>query len=60
MEFYSAKDIVKFTGLSVGRASAIIQEINKDLRDQGYRTIKGRVSKHAFEKAYGKVDLDTK
>ncbi len=55
MQFLNASDVSKITGVGTGRASAIIQEINKDLREQGYRTIKGRVSKNAFEKAYGEV-----
>lgn len=56
MQFYNAIDVAKMTGLSKSRASAIIQEINKKLRGSGYRTIKGRVSKAAFEKSYGKEE----
>lgn len=59
MEFYSAKDIAKITGLTTGSASRIIQDINKRLRDQGYMTLKGKVSKSAFEKAFGITTKDS-
>ncbi|KAF0092160.1 MAG: hypothetical protein FD141_344 [Fusobacteria bacterium] len=58
MVFYSAKDIVSITGLSVSSANRIIQDINKRLREQGYLTIRGKVLKSAFENAFGNITKD--
>ncbi len=53
MEFLDAIKIAKITGLSKSRASAIIQDINRGLRDKGFKTIKGRVLKTEFEQTFG-------
>lgn len=53
MQFYTAKDIASITGNSISWSKLILQHLNKQLRDQGFLTIKGKVPKQYFLEAFG-------
>lgn len=44
-----AKEIAEMLDVSEGYAYRIIRELNKELQEQGFRTISGRVSRSYFE-----------
>jgi len=53
-KFLTAQDVADYMGISVSKAYKIIQSLNKELRDEGYLTIAGKVSTVFFlEKIYG-------
>ena len=52
--YITASELAEILGISVGHAYKIIRELNRDLREQGYMTITGKVScKYFDEKFYG-------
>lgn len=52
--YYSAEDIAKMLGVSMGKAYKILREINKDLASKGFLTIAGKIPVEYFkEKWYG-------
>lgn len=52
--FMDASEIVKVTGMSEGYAYKLIKQLNQELEQQGFITIRGRVSKKYFEeRIYG-------
>lgn len=52
--FMDANEIVKVTGMSEGYAYKLIKQLNQELEQQGFITIRGRVSKKYFEeRVYG-------
>lgn len=52
--FITAPEVAEAMGVSVGKGYAIIRELNKELKSQGYITIAGKVSRRFFaEKYYG-------
>ena len=52
--YYEAKDVVELLGVSRATAYNIIQELNKELKERGYMTVRGKVSKVFFnERFYG-------
>lgn len=52
--YYSAEDIAKMLGVSMGKAYKILREINKDLASKGFLTIAGKIPMEYFkEKWYG-------
>ena len=52
--YLTAEDISKALGVSKGHAYALIRECNRELQQQGYLTIAGKVSTKYFgEKYYG-------
>ena len=51
--YYSAEDIVKMLGVSIGKAYKILREMNKDLASKGFLTIAGKIPVEYFkEKRY--------
>ena len=52
--YYSAEDIAKMLGVSMGKAYKILREMNKDLASKGFLTIAGKIPvKYFKEKWYG-------
>ncbi len=52
--FISANEISDITGMSAAYAYKIIKQLNKELEEKGFITIRGRVSKEYFqERIYG-------
>ncbi len=53
--FIHASEVAVDLGISVAHAYKIVRELNKDLSEQGYLTISGKVSRDYFnEKLYVK------
>lgn len=52
--YYSAEDIAKMLGVSMGKSYKILREMNKDLASKGFLTIAGKIPVEYFkEKWYG-------
>lgn len=52
--FITAPEVAEVMGVSNGTAYKIIKGLNKELKEQGYITIAGKVSRKFFaEKYYG-------
>ena len=52
--FYDVYEVMAMLTISKSHAYKIIRELNRDLREQGYMTITGKVScKYFDEKFYG-------
>lgn len=47
--FYEAKDIAEILGRSENYAYKLIRDLNKELADQGYITVRARVPVKYFE-----------
>ena len=52
MNYYTHKDIQQILQVSESKAYKIIRELNKQLEDMGYITIRGRVSRKFFEEKF--------
>ena len=53
-QYITAKEISGMLGVSNSKAYAIIRELNAELKERGYLTIPGKVSRaFFFEKWYG-------
>lgn len=50
--FMSAEDIAKITGMSEQYAYKLIKQLNRELEQKGYFTIRGRNSKQYFEERF--------
>lgn len=55
--FINAEDIVEITGMSLQYAYKLIKQLNKELEDKGFFTIRGRVSKKYFEERFYEINL---
>ena len=54
--YYSAEDIAKMLGVSMGKSYKILREMNKELAGKGFLTIAGKIPVEYFrEKWYGGV-----
>ena len=52
--YYSAEDIAKMLGVSMGKSYKILREMNKELAGKGFLTIAGKIPVEYFrEKQYG-------
>ena len=52
--YYSAEDIAKMLGVSMGKSYKILREMNKELAGKGFLTIAGKIPVEYFrEKWYG-------
>lgn len=47
--FISADEIKEIVGISKSKAYSLIQELNSELKEKGYLTVTGRVSRKYFE-----------
>ena len=55
--FISVKDIMKTLSVSESKAYSVVRQLNKELTEQGYMVIPGKVSRKYFEERfYGVVD----
>ena len=53
-QYITAKEISEMLGVSNSKAYSIIRELNAELKERGYLTIPGKVSRAFFsEKWYG-------
>ena len=53
-QYIKAKEISEMLGVSNSKAYSIIRELNTELKERGYLTIPGKVSRaFFFEKWYG-------
>lgn len=53
-QFIGAKEVAEIIGSSESKAYSIIRQLNAELNDKGYITVRGRVSRAYFEeKLYG-------
>ena len=52
MNYYTHKDIKDILKVSESTAYKIIRQLNKQLEDMGYITIRGRVSRKFFEEKF--------
>lgn len=50
--FISADEIAKELGMSKAYAYKLMQLFNKELKDKGYMTIRGRISREYFEERF--------
>lgn len=53
IKFLTAKDISEIMGCSISKAYKIIQQLNGDLLQKGFKVDNGRVNEEQFAKAYG-------
>lgn len=52
--FMDAHDIIEITGMSEAYAYKLIKQLNKELEEKGFITIRGHVSRQYFEeRIYG-------
>lgn len=52
--FVRAKEIAEEMGVSESKAYKIIRQLNNELKDQGFVTVQGRLSRQYFEeRVYG-------
>ena len=52
--FMDAHDIIEITGMPEAYAYKLIKQLNKELEEKGFITIRGRVSRQYFEeRIYG-------
>lgn len=52
MKMINANEIADLMGVSKATAYKIIRQLNAELKENGCRTIQGRVSREYFERAY--------
>ena len=53
-QFIGAKEVAEILGVSESKGYGIIREWNKELKERGYITVQGRVSRVFFqERCYG-------
>lgn len=48
MKFLTAKDLRNILGMSESYCYKIIRQLNKELKDQGYLTVSGRIPEQYF------------
>jgi len=57
--FISSEEIQQIVGISKSKAYSLIQELNGELKEKGYLTVPGRVSRKYFEERfYGLVEKE--
>ena len=52
MNYYKCEDIEKILHVSKSKAYKIMSQLNKELQEKGYLTVRGRVSKKYFKEKY--------
>ena len=50
--FISVKDIMKTLSVSESKAYSVVRQLNKELTEQGYMVIPGKVSRKYFEQCF--------
>ena len=52
--FLNATDVAEYMDVSIPMAYKIIRKLNEELKEQGYLTVSGKISRRYFEqKIYG-------
>ncbi len=51
--FLNAQDVAEYLEVSISMAYKLIQQLNRELKEQGYITIAGKVSRVYFEERTG-------
>lgn len=54
--YYSAKDIANMLDVSVAKAYGIIKKMNKELENEGYLVLSGKVPVAYFDKCWYGLD----
>ena len=53
-QFIGAKEVAEILGVSESKAYSVIRDLNKELKERGYITVQGKVSRVFFqERCYG-------
>lgn len=53
-QYITAQEVAEALGVSLGKAYAVIRDLNDELKAKGYITVAGKVSRVYFEeKCYG-------
>ena len=53
-QFIGAKEVAEILGVAEGKAYAVIRGLNQELKEKGYITVQGKVSRVFFqERVYG-------
>ena len=53
-QFIGAKEVAEILGVSEGKAYSVIRDLNKELKERGFITVAGKVSRVFFqERVYG-------
>lgn len=55
--YYDANDLADMLGVSVGYGYKLIRQMNKELSNQGYIVIAGKVSSEYFKKKWYGFDV---
>ncbi len=58
--FITAKEIAEELGMSKAYAYKVVRTLNSELKQQGYNTLRGKVSRRFFEKKYYYKDCEEK
>lgn len=53
MPLIDVKEVQAMLGIPESTAYAVIRELNNELKNMGYRTIRGKVERTYLEKRYG-------
>lgn len=56
-QFIGAKEVAEILGVSEGKAYGIIRELNKELKERGFITVTGKVSRIFFSERLYKVEV---
>ena len=49
---YGAQEVADLLGVSQSKAYQVIRELNRELEEKGFFTIKGKVSRRYFERRF--------
>ena len=58
MKLLTAAEVAEMLGIGTSKAYQLIRIMNKELEDQGYLTIRGKVSERYFKKRFFGVSDD--
>ena len=56
--FISVKEMMTALSVSESKAYSIARQLNKELAEQGYLVIPGRVSRHYFNERFYGIDVE--
>lgn len=59
-DFLDARDVANILEISEGRAYSLIRQYNSELKNNGHRIFKGRVSKRYFYEKNGLIKEEEK
>lgn len=56
--FMTAQEVADTLGISLGKAYEIIRELNTQLEERGYITVRGKCSRKYFQEKYYGLDYE--